>query len=188
MDPTICRYIAGSKMIMLLLDPTKLAGVREQMTNEEIDLAGGDKFPVSHEETQEFLNNMINYLKTACGVPARKKIEIPIAVVFGKMDAVSRCIGEDTLVMTPSNMAAQGAFIQSEADQIHAEIDGWMDVCGDNLTQTFNGNFATWRYFGVSSFGVLPDEKETIKDPVPLRVLDPLIWNFSLEGVLPVIR
>lgn len=187
-DPMICRYIAGSKMIMLLLDPTKLAGVREQMTSEEIILAGGKGTPVSHDETAEFIGNIINYLKTACGVPARKKIDIPVAVVFGKMDAVSRCIGDDTLVMTPSNMAVQGAFVQSEADQIHAEIDGWMDACGDNLTNTLNANFTKWRYFGMSSFGVLPEGRTSIKDPVPLRVLDPLIWNFSLEGILPVIR
>ncbi len=183
LDPTICRYIAGSKMIMLLLDPTKLAGVREQMTADEIDRAGGSAVPVSREETQEFLGGMINYLKMACGIPARKKITIPVAVVFGKIDAVARHLGS-TMVLQPSRHAACGKFDQSEADNIHNEIDGWMDVCGDNLTRLFNANFTTWRYFGASSFGVLPEKRLSLQKPMPLRVLDPLIWDLHLEGIV----
>jgi len=186
-DPRICRYIAGSKMIMLLLDPTKLAGVREQMTPDEITKAGGSTRNVSREETQEFINGLINYLKTACSIRTSRKIDVPVAVVFGKIDAVASNLGS-AMVLTSSGHAARGKFIQSEADAIHAEIDGWMDVCGDNLTRIFNANFTTWRYFGVSSFGMLPEGKNKLQKPMPLRVLDPLIWDLALEGIVETVK
>lgn len=187
LDPTICRYIAGSKMIVLLLDPTKLAGVREQMTADEITKAGGTSKMVTREETQDFINGLINYLKTACSIRTSSKITVPVAVVFGKIDAVASKLGS-ALVLTESGHAAQGKFIQAEADNIHAEIDGWMDVCGDNLTKLFNANFTNWRYFGVSSFGMLPEGRDKLQKPMPLRVLDPLIWDLSLEGIVPTVK
>ncbi len=186
-DPVICRYIAGSKMIMLLLDPTKLAGVRAQMTPEEIHRAGGSAANVSREQTKDFLDNMIGYLKTACSVKARDKIETPVAVVFGKIDAVDRNLGS-ALVRSPSGHAAKGVFSLSEADNVHSEIEGWMDVCGDNLTKLFDANFKTWRYFGVSSYGKLPESRNKLNKPAPLRVLDPLIWNLALEGIVPIVK
>lgn len=186
-DPTICRYIAGSKMIMLLLDPTQLAGVREQMTADEIEKAGGKSGFVSHEDTEGFINGLINYLKVTCSVHVGKKIQTPVAVVFGKIDSVQRHLGSAQILQSSSH-AARGAFIQSEADAIHNEIDGWMDICGDNLTRMFDANFTTWRYFGVSSFGSLPTTRNQLQKPMPLRVLDPMLWNLSLEGIVPTIK
>ena len=184
MDPVVCRCISGSKMIMLLLDPTRLAGVREQMTPEEIDLASGPKQAVSRDDTQDFIIGMINYLKTACSIPVTKKLPIPVAVVFGKIDVVKRHLGQ-AMVLQPSGHVQQGKFIQSEADQIHNEIDGWMDGCGDLLTRMFDANFVTWRYFGMSSFGNMPPSRNQFAKPMPLRVLDPLLWDLSLEGIIP---
>ena len=184
MDPIVCRCISGSKMIMLLLDPTRLAGVREQMTDEEIELAGGPRSGVTREDTTDFVTGMINYLKTACSVSASKKLNIPIAVVFGKMDVVKRHL-DQTMVLQPSGHVRQGAFIQSEADQIHAEIEGWLDSCGDFLSPMFDANFVNWRYFGMSSLGTIPVSQGKFSRPIPLRVLDPLLWDLSLEGIIP---
>lgn len=184
MDPVVCKCISGSKMIMLLLDPTRLSGVREQMTEDEIELAGGERTHISIEETQDFITGMINYLKNACSVPVTKKLPIPVAVVFGKIDVVKRHLGQ-AMVLQPSGHAAQGKFIQSEADQIHSEIEGWLEGCGDLLSRMFDANFVTWRYFGMSSFGNTPLSRGKLQKPMPLRVLDPLLWDLSLEGIIP---
>lgn len=183
LDPAICRYIAGSKMIMLLLDPTKLYGVRKFMTDAEIINGGGTTAEISYQDTQNFIEGMINYLKTACGISASKKISINVAVVFGKIDVVARHLGS-VRVLTPSQHVQKDAFVQSEADAIDAEISSWLAACGDNLTSLFDANFTKWRYFGVSSFGVMPDSAVQKKEPMPLRVLDPLMWNLALEGIV----
>lgn len=185
-DPTICRYISGSKMIMLLLDPTQLSGVREQMTNEEIDKAGGQSGNISRDDTAAFINGLINYLKLTCSIRVGNKIKVPIAVVFGKIDSVKRHLGS-AQVLQDSSHASRGAFIQNEADMIHNEIEGWIDACGDNLTRMFNANFSNWRYFGVSSYGSLPTSRSQLQKPMPLRVLDPLLWDLSLEGIVQTI-
>ncbi len=183
LDPLICRYIAGSKMIMLLLDPTRLYGVRQQMTAEEIDLAGGAK-NITQQDTQDFISGLIAYLKQACNISARSKITIPVAVVFSKIDAVARNLGNSAMVLTPSGHAQRGKFIRSEAEQIHAEIEGWIDNCGDGLTDILNANLTRWQYFGASAFGVLPQSRSKLQRPEPLRVLDPLIWDLALEGIV----
>lgn len=184
LDPLICRYISGSKMIMLLLDPTQLYGVRQEMSAEEIEVSGGMK-NITRQDTQDFIAGLISYLKQACNISARHKIQIPVAVVFSKIDAVARNLG-NAMVLTPSGHAKQGKFIRSEAETVHAEIDGWIERCGDGLTNIFNANFTKWRYFGVSAFGQLPQSRMKLQHPIPLRVLDPLIWNLSLEGIVPI--
>lgn len=186
LDPKISRYIAGSKLIMLLLDPTKLAGVMREMTDEEYNCAGGEHERVTSEYTQNFILELINYLKTACNVNVRQKLKIPVAVVFGKIDAVQRHLGS-AMVLQSSGHAAQGGFIENESQQIHSEISGWMENCGDNLNRLFDANVEKWRYFGVSSFGSLPTSRTKIQRPMPLRVLDPLIWDLSLEGIVKTI-
>lgn len=186
LDPLISRYIAGSKLIMLLLDPTKLAGVMREMTDEEYSCAGGEIERVTSEYTQNFILELINYLKSACNINVRQKLKIPVAVVFGKIDAVQRHLGS-AMVLQSSGHTVLGAFVENESQQIHSEISGWMENCGDNLNRIFDANVEKWRYFGVSSFGALPASPTKIQRPMPLRVLDPLIWDLSLEGIVKAI-
>lgn len=182
-DPLICRYLSGSKMILLLLDPTRLCGVRTQMTREEIIGAGGepDRF-ISRTETTDFILGLINYIKASTGVSVSQRIKQPVAVVFGKIDSVSRLLGA-ARVLQPSGHAAEGAFIQSEAETVHREIQAFIEACGDNLNGLFDANFTKWMYFGVSSYGFLP-QGSTRQRPQPLRVLDPLLWDFSMAGIV----
>ena len=183
-DPLVCRYLTGSKMILLLLDPTRLYGVRAQMTREEIEGAGGDPDEyISPSDTQTFVQGLINYLKTSTGVRVDKQLKQPVAVVFGKIDAVERLLGS-ARVLQPSDHVNKGTFNRSEAETIHREIESFMDACGDNLNGLFDANFSTWKYFGISSFGFLPKGSSALERPQPLRVLDPLMWNFSMEGIV----
>ena len=183
-DPLVCRYLTGSKMILLLLDPTRLCGVRAQMTEGEIRGAGGNpRDIISRDETTDFVQGLINYIKTSTGVPVSKRIKQPIAVVFGKIDAVARLLGS-ARVLQPSGHAAAGAFVRSEAETVHREIEAFIDACGDDLNGMFNANFTQWMYFGVSSFGFLPMGGARQR-PQPLRVLDPLMWDFSMAGIVP---
>lgn len=182
-DPVVCRYLTGSKMIMLLLDPTHLYGVRSQMTREEIIGAGGDPDEyISRTQTEDFVQGLIDYIKTSTGIPVKRRVKLPVAVVFGKIDTVERLLGY-ARVLQPSGHSARGAFVESEAQAIHDEIRAFMDACGDNLNGMFDANFTTWKYFGVSSLGAMPKNGQ-LQEPQPLRILDPLMWNFSMEGIV----
>ncbi|MCI8574280.1 MAG: hypothetical protein HFF89_07595 [Oscillibacter sp.] len=186
-DDIICRYIAEAKMILLLLDPTKLYGVRKMMTNEEIERAGGRMDEtVTRNTTKLFIDGIISYIKNTNNIHVGRKMRIPVAVAFAKMDMMRRFFPEDAVVFQPSGHVRGGRFNKAEAEAVHWEIDNWMAHCGDDLSQTFHANFQNWRYFGLSSFGVPPSSRKALaQEPQPLRVLDPLLWNFELEGINP---
>lgn len=181
----IGRYITEAKMILLLLDPTKLYGVRSVMTEDEIIKSGGSpNDSITHSTTQDFINKIINYIKATGGININRKLETPVAVTFAKMDILRRFFPENSIVFKRSGHIAKGRLDDEEAKAVHAEIDNWMTHCGDDLSNTFDSNFSTWMYFGASSLGVQPDDGNTLLDaPKPLRVLDPLLWNFKLEEI-----
>ncbi len=185
-EEQIRRYIAESKMILILLDPIKLYGVRKRMTDEEIIKAGGDlKEPITPEFTRIFINSIIEYVKTYSGLNIKQKLKIPVAVAFAKIDMMRRFFPEGSMVFQPSGHVAAGKFIEIESQQIHSEIDAWMEQCGDDLSSLFSGSFVNWRYFGLSSFGEQPESLVRLScEPVPLRVLDPLMWNLHLEKLI----
>ena len=139
---------------------------------------------VSSSFTTSFVLNIINYLKNACNVKNNGKITIPIAVVVGKLDMLEDLWGSGMKVFEPSRHSSTGCFVESEADRIHLEMASWLNQHGDNLTKLFDENFKTWKYFGISSYGRQPKQGHIVSDISPLRVLDPLIWNLSLEGIV----
>lgn len=183
LDPVICRYISGSKAIILLLDPTQLAGVRACMTEKELRSAGADpSVTISPRDTEQFITNLINYLKTSCHINLDHKLTVPVAVAFAKLDALADHL-RGTTVIQPSGYAADGLYDPREAELVHQEISAWLLQCGDPLDKLFNKHLRTWHYFGLSSFGVKPDG-EAPGAPRPLRVIDPLLWDLCLEGIV----
>lgn len=172
-------------MILLLLDPTKLYGVRSAMTEEEILKSGGSPNDyITRSTTQDFINKIIHYIKAIGGIKINRKLNTPVAVTFAKMDILRRFFPENSIVFKPSGHISKGQIDDAEANAVHVEIDNWMTHCGDDLSNTLNSNFRKWMYFGASSFGVQPENGNTLLDaPKPLRVLDPLLWNFKLEGI-----
>lgn len=183
-DEILRRYIAEAKMILVLLDPTKLYGVRSRMTPDEIQKAGGSSMSITPQYTRDFISSIIDYIRIYSGTPIKRKISTPVAIALGKMDMMRRFFVKDSMVFQPSGHIAQGKFDEFESQQIHSEIDAWLSDCGDDLSTMFSASFKTWRYFGLSSLGVQPDSNVKLHTkPQPMRVLDPLIWNLHLENL-----
>ncbi len=180
------RYIGEAKMLMLLLDPLQLRGIRDQLTPEEIRSAGGNpNYTVSDQDTRLFIDGIVNYIRICNNLSINQKLKIPAAVVMCKMDVMQRFFSNDAVVFQPSGHVAGGRFIEAESQAVHAEIDEWIASCCAPLNMALSGVFKTWRYFGVSSYGVMPkDNVQLAAKPKPLRVLDPLMWNLSTVGIL----
>lgn len=185
-DDKETRYIAEAKMLMLLLDPLQLSGIRDQLTPKEIDQAGGDpRANVSPEATRLFIDGIVNYIRTCNNKKISQKMDIPVAVVMCKMDIMRRFFPANATVLQESGHVRSGQFIESESQQVHAEIDAWIAECCNPLNVALTAAFKNWRYFGVSSYGVAPQSKLQLSGaPKPLRVLDPLMWNLSMAGIL----
>ena len=180
------RYIGEAKMLMLLLDPLRLRGIRDMLTPDEIRKAGGNpSATVSDQDTNLFIDGIVNYIRLCNKLTVNQKLRIPVAVVMCKMDVMRRFFPEDAMVFQESGHVASGKFNDLESQQVHAEIDEWIASSCSPLNMALSAVLQNWRYFGVSSYGVLPtDAAHLSAAPKPLRVLDPLMWNLEMAGIL----
>lgn len=184
LDPIICRYIAQSKLIFLLVDPTQIDGVRKRMSEDNIRRAHGSE---TGNKGVDIINPLVDYIRGMTHTRINALVDTPVAVIFGKMDTVAEKFGRAT-VLQPSRHVEKRKFILSEANMVHEEIKTWLEMQGEStLTALLDANFKTWRYFGVSPFGTMPDVASLkLGDIRPVRVLDPLMWALSLENIIPV--
>ncbi len=183
---TETRYIAEAKMLILLIDPLKLYGLRREMTDDEIAKGGGDadRDVVDERYTQDFIDQLVSYIRIATKLTVHQKLKIPVAVVMCKMDLLRRFFPEDAVTFNPPDMTF-GTFDEMDSQQVHTEIDALISEYCPSLNVGLNAVFQKWRYFGVSSYGVQPlGPKQLAEDPKPLRVMDPLMWNMSVSGIL----
>ena len=180
-DPRVQRYVADARMILLLLDPTAFAGIRNRLTPEELSQAGSGGELI---DGYAFVEQMIGNLKSVCRRHLYgNRLGIPVAVTLAKADVLERFLGR-TRVFTPSLHMQQGAFVNAEAQVIDQTIKTLMDDCDVDLTAFLDANLSNWKYFAVSSFGGSLSEQN---GPVPMRVLDPILWDFSEEKIIKTV-
>ena len=55
---------------------------------------------------------------------------------------------------------------------------------GEEFVKAVERNFSNVRFFGVSSFGVQPNEFKLLQNLHPHRVLDPLMWLLAQDGII----
>lgn len=186
-DPVISRYINGSKTLIILIDPLALPGVSKTISADILNWSSS----AEHTEgaSADMVDGLANYIRSSCNIAPGTLINRDVAVVFTKIDAVKDSFGSAT-VMQPSPHLAKKAFVKSDADQVDAEIRDWLESHDettflDAIATNFRGNRV--RYFGVSSFGQPPTGMGQLGKVMPHRVLDPLIWMLSKEGIVPTI-
>lgn len=186
-DPVISRYIEGSKTLVILIDPLALPGVAAHIPENILNWSTS----AAHDEdaSTDMVNGLADYIRQNCGIAAHKLIDRDVAVVFTKIDAVKDTFGSAT-VMQPSPHLARKGFVKADADAVDAEIRDWLESQGETtFLDAIDTNFKRERvrFFGVSSFGQPPTASYQLGRVMPHRVLDPLIWMLSKEGIVPTL-
>lgn len=186
-DPVISRYIEGSKVLVILLDPLALHGVASSIPQNILNWS----ISASHytDASADMVNGLATYIKNNCGIALKKKINKDVAVVFTKIDAVKDTFGSATVMQPSPHLACKG-FVKADADAVDAEIRDWLESQGENtFLNEIDTNFikSRVRFFGVSSFGQPPTGSNQLGKVMPHRVLDPLIWMLSKEGIVPTL-
>ena len=184
-DPKISRYIEGSKALIILIDPLALPGVANTISQDVLNWSTS----ASHDANASayMVDGLANYIRQSCGINPGMLIDRDVAVVFTKIDAVKDSFGAAT-VMQPSPHLSQNGFVKSDADAVDAEIRDWLESRGEiTFLNAIETNFRKdrVRFFGVSSFGQPPTGNRQLGQIMPHRVLDPLIWMLSKEGIVP---
>jgi hypothetical protein len=164
-------YLASADGLIVLLDPFKLPGAPDR-------IAVPDSSRRDAEPPLIVLTRITELLRAHHGVRGKRKIPIPIAVVFSKIDAFYQWLGDGhPLLRQPDT----GPFYDEENgrdtdEHLRALLT---DLDADDVDGHLRSHYQNFRYFAVSSLGAEPDyDRKTIDrgGVRPFRVDEPLLW------------
>jgi hypothetical protein len=172
-------YIGAADALILLLDPFMLPQARERIHLPTSAI-------LSDEGTIDVVSRLTEQLRASHSVNPVKKIQIPVAVAFAKIDAFFDLLGDDhPLVRSTSPL--HGAYDEADGEMVHEQVRSLLhEWSADDIDIHMSYNYSHFRYFAVSALGHQPDyDTATIRDGVyPHRVEDPLVWLLSQFNVV----
>jgi hypothetical protein len=171
------RYITQSHGLILLLDPLQIPAVRDE-------LGSSVELPAVSADAYTMLGRVSALIREARGIPADKRIDLPLALAVSKFDAVRPLLPEGHAVF--SLPAHDGRFDPQVARSISAavrsDLGGWL---GERLDSFVQQEFSEVAYFGLSALGDSPVDGHLANGVAPLRVEDPILWMLDSWGALP---
>jgi len=173
------RYLSHASGIILLLDPLQLPSVREE-------LEGKIRLPEENTDVNTILSRTIEIIRSGTGLTnLTKKIDIPIAISFTKIDAVDELIDPASCLKNDSAHIRKGIFDKKDfndaSEEMQSLVESWLGV---ELYQTVSMHFKNFGFFGLSALGSNPDVDNRIPKFRPFRVADPFLWVLSREGII----
>lgn len=177
------RYLRGADGIILLLDPLQMRSARAAVRpgTRLTDPDGKTDSPVN------VLTRVTEVLYEARGRGPNRRIEVPMAVAFSKIDALQHAFssGSPLLREPPED---KPVFDQSDSLAVHEHVRALLhEWDGAQIDQIVRKNFASFRYFGLSSLGGSPtaDNRVDPRGIHPYRVADPFLWLLSRFNAIP---
>ena len=142
-------------------------------------LAGGRPLEMTN------FNEETNLIRKARNLKQDKKIDIPLAIAFSKIDAVTSMLDASSPLRFPSHHEQSQAFDLTDFKNVQSEIEVLIkDWSETGMTRTLQANYSSFGYFGVSSLGYNPDTDMKIKNLNPYRVADPFLWLLAEHKII----
>lgn len=173
------RYLSHSDGLILLVDPLQIDEVRSQIKDKSI-------LPVEQANPYDLVARIDNVIRKHHGLSrGKKKIKIPLAIAFSKIDALGDVIHPGSIVNREADH--DGAFDRPDIEQVHAEMEGLLTKwLGAGFDKFLNQNFENYCYLGLSALGSPPTEGGQLSRPVnPHRIEDPLLWLMWRNRLIP---
>lgn len=167
-------YIYNAAGIILLLDPLQQRGLREQLAREKIESLPDNIKTDANTSVGNIINKTVNLIVTKRQLSRSKRIGIPLAVAFSKMDEFRDVLGKEAPIFQPTRH--KGYFDKAEFGEIDGFVRNWV---GHFDRQFIQGTqyFSDSAFFGVSALGARPDQNDHLAfEPRPERVEDPFLW------------
>ncbi|MET8629584.1 hypothetical protein ABZW30_38635 [Kitasatospora sp. NPDC004669] len=172
------RYLTNADGIILLLDPLQMPGARDgALPGTPLPGTTGLDAPVN------VLSRVTNMLLAG---GSTQKIDVPVAVVFSKMDAFWHLLHDASPLRDYA--PARDRFDVGDSLSVHEEVRRLLkDWDGVPIDQLLENHYTRYRYFGVSALGrnPTPDARIAATGIQPYRVADPLLWLLSEFGSVP---
>lgn len=175
---TVNKYICKSAGIIFLLDPMKIPAVAAQLDDDTISRASSVNWS-SATRSDDILVRVSNLIRNDRGLRSSDKIDIPVAVVFSKFDAVESIVPKGSAILNNSPHCREKAFVLSDWHNVNSEVQGLLKTWGaDSFLSQLDVNYTDSSCFAVSSLGLNnnPQTNLKINRPRPHRIEDPLLW------------
>lgn len=173
------KFLGGVDGFIVLLDPFALPGAQER-------IGSSPAAPSAASQTLQVLNQVTSVLRGEQGVPDRRRIRIPVAVAFAKIDVLKTYLGTTHAIFRPE--ADRPSYDERAGRAMHDSIRNLLIEWGAGDVDThLQTNYSRFRYFAVSSLGKPPDYNHGVVDAggvKPHRVSEPLVWLLSRYKVV----
>jgi hypothetical protein len=183
---TVNKYICKSAGIIFLLDPMQIPAVSNQLDDKVVARAsslGGQQTTRS----DDIMGRVSDLIRKDRNMKTSQRIDIPVAAVFSKFDAIETLVPSGSTILEPSPHCAEKAFLLSDWHNVNSEIQGLLKTWGaDSFMAQLDVNYTNYSYFTVSALGLnnSPHEDRGIERPRPHRIEDPLLWLLKENGVI----
>jgi GTPase SAR1 family protein len=174
------KYLSVCDGLIVVLDPFALPGARARLNLPDAAINVNDDAPL------DVVSNITELLKVEHDVRKRRKIPLPVAVVFTKIDAFFPALdrGNPLMAATPAVAAYNDGDGQAVHEHMRALLYEWN---ADDIDTHMRLNFTDYRYFGVSALGAEPNYEDltvAAGGVRPHRVEDPVLWLLSKGGTV----
>nr|WP_245652914.1 hypothetical protein [Herbidospora sakaeratensis] len=176
------RYLAAAGGVILLLDPLRMPGARRFTSGQDVaaGVRGGFDTPLN------ILSRVTDLLRVTSGRGPAKKIRVPIAVAFSKLDALWDSFDPGSpLAREPHD--GRPVLDLDDCTAVHDHVRALLYEWGEEqIDQLLDANYEQYSFFGLSALGGPPREGRVVGAVRPYRVEDPFLWLLAQFGVIPV--
>lgn len=183
---TVNKYICKSAGIIFLLDPMQIPAVVNQLEDSVVERASAIKWHQAA-RADTIMTRVSNLIRNDKKMSESSKIDIPVAAVFSKFDAIESLVPADCTVHRPSPHCDEKYFDMSDWHNVSSEIQAllkeWNATAFISQLET---NYSRFSYFAVSALGLHnnPTANGRIERPRPHRIEDPLLWILKENDVI----
>jgi GTPase SAR1 family protein len=174
------QYLSVCDGLIVVLDPFALPGARARLNLPDVAIKVDEDVPL------DVVGNITEMLRVEHNIKKNKKIAIPVAVVFTKIDAFFPALDRANPLM--SSAPAVPAYADADGQAVHehmlALLHQWH---AQDIDTHMRLNYSDFRYFGVSALGAEPDYENfavAAGGVRPHRVEDPVLWLLSKAGTV----
>jgi hypothetical protein len=163
------RYICKADGLIVLLDPLQIDTVRQQLPD-----SVQKPLPDPMARPEYIVGRLRELFEGYHHLSGAKKIPIPVAFTFSKVDTLRNLVAPDSALLQPSThyKTLDLPDVQSVSTEIGNYVQAWINT---GFYNEIDYKFSNYRFFGVSSLGNQPETSGRVKLE-PLRVEDPFLW------------
>jgi hypothetical protein len=176
------EYLGASQGLIVLIDPFQLPGNRD-LGRSKLQGAGDVDAMIEHDAI-DTLSRITEYLRMTHRVKTSKKVPIPLAVCFTKIDAFFDRLDNNHPLRMPA--PKEPYYDEVEGESLHEHLKSLLtDWEGDDILRHLELSYQKFRLFGVSALGAEPDyrtQKVNSQGIRPFRVDDPILWLLAERG------